>query len=232
MFRLLPLLLIATPLAAQPLITDRPDFTESGVVVPLGSVQPEFGGTVEWEGDGATVSGPELLVRWAPFRNIELRFGAPDYIDAESAAGWADGSLGAKVQFGPVADWDLAAIVETSVPTGEAPFGSDRLDPLMILIAGREVGPVSVGAQGEVNWTEPGVGTAATLVGGVGLTERLGSFLELAVFDDPDADPALLLHHGYTFLVTPLVQLDIHAALGLTEEAPDALLGLGLSFRR
>ena len=49
------------------LVTDRPDFTESGIVVPVGSLQFEAGFT--WEsnaGDVRSFSGPELLVRWGP----------------------------------------------------------------------------------------------------------------------------------------------------------------------
>lgn len=234
MLRLLPLPvlgLLASSLFAQPLITDRPDFTESGVVVPLGSVQLEAGATWTRTGDDEVSSGPEALVRWAPFQRVEFRFGLPDY-SAGDVEGWGDASLGTKIQVGPSGAWDVAAIVEASLPTGDDALSSGRIDPLLILIAGRDVGPVGIGMQGEVNWSEDGLGQAATLVAGLGLNDWLGTFLEAAISVDPKADAALILHHGYTFLLTPTLQFDIHAGIGLTEAAPDGLIGAGLSVRR
>jgi hypothetical protein len=73
----------ALPASAQEpeLESDRPDFTESAVVVPGGSVQLEGGGT--WlHGDGGRdlLSGPELLLRWGVSRSVELRLVAPDLL--------------------------------------------------------------------------------------------------------------------------------------------------------
>ena len=42
---------------------------------------------------------------------------------------------------------------------------------------------------------------------------------------------SLLGHTGLTCAVAPLVQLDVHVAIGLTGAAPDALLGVGVSAR-
>jgi hypothetical protein len=60
----------------------------------------------------------------------------------------------------------------------------------------------------------------------------VGAFLELAL-EAPETGPAaLLLHHGYTFALAPFLQLDVHGGVGLTDAAPDVLLGTGLSVRR
>ena len=214
------------------LITDRPDFTESGVVVPFAHIQAELGATSEWANDSLLASGPELLVRWTPLERFELRFGAPDYVTGEGPSGFGDASLGAKVQFGPFGPWDVAAIVETSLPIGENSLSSNRFDPLAILIVGRKIGPISLGAQTEINWAESGFGTGGTFVVGLGLSERVGTFLELAASEEVEADAVLFLHHGYTFLATPTLQFDVHGALGLTDAAPDFLLGAGVSVRR
>ncbi|MCZ6506947.1 MAG: hypothetical protein O7A04_02700, partial [Acidobacteria bacterium] len=79
-----PVLLFLSPLTgrAQELITDRPDFTESAVVVPAGSIQIEGGLT--WVDDGGsqgTLSGPEILLRWGLGDRFELRIGLPDYVE-------------------------------------------------------------------------------------------------------------------------------------------------------
>ena len=143
------------------LITDRPDFTESGVVVPLRSVQVESGASFTvWNDDVTVVSGPELLVRWSPFERFEVRLGAPDLIDAEdnpTGAGWGDSSLGAKVQLGPAGAWDVAAIATFSLPTGDDQHTSDEVDPVFILATGRDLGNGwSLGGQFIAAWPSAG----------------------------------------------------------------------------
>ncbi len=237
----LPALLIAFSAAASPalaqapdLATDRPDFTESTAVVPLGAVQAELGATWERAGGHDVVSGPELLVRWAPFERLELRLGAPDYVSAGSASGFTDPTLGLKVPLGPVGGWGLAAIATVLVPLGDRTQSSGRLDPALVLTASRDLAPgLGLGAQAGATWDTAAerLDLAATLVGGADLTERLGAFLELAA-DGLQDDPAVLLHHGYTYGIGPDVQVDVHAGVGLTEAAPDVLVGVGLSVRR
>src|SRR5688500_373298 len=66
-----------------PLVTDRPDFTESAVTVP-GGVQVEAGATYAGEAgaDGTTVG--EVLVRAALTPRAELRVGVPSYVTASA----------------------------------------------------------------------------------------------------------------------------------------------------
>lgn len=239
MFRPLALLFAcAAPVAAQPLpdlVTDRPDFTESGVVVPVGHVQIEAGATATFVEDTEVFSGPELLVRWTPVDRIELRFGAPDYAEGDGVSGFADPSVGLKAQFGPLNEWDLGLIATVSLPVGDDALSTDSVDPELILTAGRALSPrSSLGGQvlaardGSLDtWTVGG-----TLVVGLAFAERLGMFFEVASSAPEDGESETILHHGYTFLLTSNVQLDAHAGLGLTVAAPDFLVGAGLTVRR
>jgi hypothetical protein len=62
------------------------------------------------------------------------------------------------------------------------------------------------------------------------LTEALGSFAELAgevPLDGPGIE--LFAHAGGAYLVTPLLQLDLSVAVGITTAAPDLGVGLGVS---
>ena len=61
------------------LVTDRPDFTESAVVVPRRSVQVEGGVTVERTGGVVARHAGELLVRLGVARAAELRVGLNSY---------------------------------------------------------------------------------------------------------------------------------------------------------
>lgn len=238
MFRFLVLgLSCCTAALAQPLpdlVTDRPDFTESGVVVPRGHVQIETGATVAFDEATEVFSGPELLVRWTPFDLVELRLGAPDYVRAGDAEGFGDPTLGMKAQLGPLNGWDLGLIATASLPVGGA-FGSDTVDPEVIVTAGRALsaradlgGQLSAARDGDLRaWTFGG-----TLVVGLGLSERWGTFGEVAAWLPEFGGDEVLLHHGYTYALSPNLQLDAHAALGLTDAAPDVLLGAGLTVRQ
>lgn len=236
--------------SAQPvpdLATDRPDFTESAVVVPLGSVQIEAGLTVTDRNAPplhpdathglalTTLSGPEALVRWGFARGIEARIALPDYvvtgIERGGSGAFADPALGLKAELATLGGWDVATIAEVSLPLGD-PELQTAANPFVLLIAGRDVAAFSVGTQAEVLWDRDldRVDVGGTLVVGRGLGARVGAFLETTVGSSADGTAALV-HHGYTLLLSPTVQLDARIGLGLTEAVPDRFGGLGASVR-
>lgn len=234
--RFLPFFLIAASAAsaqdAPPLVTDRPDFTESAVVVPLQTIQIEAGLTVSDEGE-TSLSGPEALLRIGVARSVEVRLGLPSYVAVDDDSGVADPSIGLKVAFGEAAGWALAAIAEVSLPLGDERFGAASVNPLFLLIVGRDVGAFSVGAQAEIarDLDAGRTDAGATLVVGRGLGARAGTFLEGAVGSTPEGPAAVVVHHGYTVLLTPTVQADARVGAGITETAPDLFGGFGLSVR-
>lgn len=218
----------------EPLATDRPDFTEGPTAVPFRSLQVEFGVTADRTGGVSAVSGPEFLARYSFQPGFELRVGAPGGVGTEGASGITSPSLGIKAELGQVGPWAVGAIAEAQIPVGSESQSSRRLDPALIVTAGRDLpGGAGVGVQVGATYgvTERRIAIAATLVGGIDLTDRAGAFLELAA-DDIDASPDLFLHTGLSYLVRPLVQVDVHGGVGITGDAPAALLGMGLSFRR
>ena len=235
-FAFISILLFPFMAAAQSpleLITDRPDFTESGVTVPRGRVQIESGILYDQVVDTGNVVFPEVLVRWAPLNQFELRFGLPNYVAGDFSGGLSDGSVGAKVQFGPIGSWDLGLIAAVSLPVGEAELTSGTVDPELILIAGRNLSSrVSLGAQGMLVYdgAEDVWQIGGTLVVGAGLAERAGTFVEAVVIDQRRNSVFVMLHHGYTYLLTPTLQLDAHAGFGFFEGGGgEGLVGIGLS---
>lgn len=221
------------------LVTDRPDFTESAVVVPLGHIQVESGLTWKNGDDGTDViSGPEILVRWTVVRRFELRFGLPDFVDVADSggpSGFGDGSVGAKVQFGPAASgWDLAAIATLSLPTGEDELTSDAVDPEFILVASRDLNKsLSVGVQftaaGPTNNDDRDFEWGGTLVFGKSINQRWGGFAELAAIVPESGTAPILAHHGYTYQPRSNLQIDVHGGIGLSSSAPDFFVGGGFS---
>jgi len=217
-----------------PIITDRPDFTESPFVVPLGSVQLETGITRESANGVASLSGLEALLRWGPAVGVEFRFQPPGYIDGGAVQGYTDIGLGAKFELGAFGAWSLGAIASFSLPTGSFETSAGNVEPQLILAAGRDVNEEwSIGTQASVArlGEADGVRLGSTLVAGRTLTEKVAAFLEVAVDREPDTNFTSVLHGGFTFSVSSTLQLDLHVVAGVTETSPRHAVGLGFSTR-
>ncbi|HEX9950565.1 MAG TPA: hypothetical protein VGB53_02260 [Rubricoccaceae bacterium] len=223
---------------AQPIATDRPDFTESTSVVGLGRLQVEAGTSLTVDAaSGSTqtvLSGPETLLRIGLGSGFEARIVLPD-VEApfQSTGGLGtptlgDASAGFKAELGPAAGLDVAVIVEASI------LGEGGLSPHAVVMLGRDVGAgVSVGGQVEAGYDPDArrVLPAATLVGGLTLGGPVATFAEVAVSSVPDGPAAVVLHHGYTLAVGEALQLDVHGGAGLTATAPDVFVGAGVGVR-
>ncbi|HEX4936095.1 MAG TPA: transporter, partial [Gemmatimonadaceae bacterium] len=84
-----------------PIVTDRPDFTESAVTVPHRSTQVEMGGTWSREQGVRSVSSGETLVRHGLSPKVELRLTGASYAIERSAVarsqGLEDSGIGLKL---------------------------------------------------------------------------------------------------------------------------------------
>ncbi len=159
---LLALFLLLLPVApaaaddAAELVTDRPDQTESSLVVPRGSYQLELGWTFfRDDQDGVHVEvheAPGTLLRVGLSEKVELRIGWAGFIDAEAGRaggatgnaagrfevgddGIGDAELGAKIHLAEERGGrpEIALLLSTSVPVGDDAFTTDRFDPALRL---------------------------------------------------------------------------------------------------
>src|ERR1700730_17554374 len=92
--------------AQSPIATDRPQITNSSVVVPSGSLQFENGFQETSNGGQRSFDLPETAVRFGIASKTELRFTAPDYFSNDDTAsrfvyGFGDLIVGLKQQLGP-----------------------------------------------------------------------------------------------------------------------------------
>jgi hypothetical protein len=81
------------------IVTDRPDVTESSIVVPIASLQIENG--IIWSNDhgSQTFDLSESLIRFGVSRRTEIRIAVPNYlggISGPGATGFGDIALGMK----------------------------------------------------------------------------------------------------------------------------------------
>jgi len=242
--------LLALPSAAlaqaDPLVTDRPDFTESAAVPGAGRVQLEGGWTVEGAGDARAHSLGEVLLRIGIGDQLEARVEPGSWVSADDGeggetSGLDDAGLGFKVLLfraqSPAVP-DGALLVSTSVPTGDDEIGEPGWQPEARLALGWELSESwSLGAN--AGWGRPQDGGERfdQAVGSVALGRSLGgpwgAFLELYGLapSGPDADDAAYVDGGFTLGLGPDAQLDIRAGAGLTDASADWLFGLGFARR-
>jgi len=213
------------------IVTDRPDFTESPTTVPPRGFQIESGATF---GKGDVWNLPELLLRFSPIANAELRLEPPQYLGVGETQGLGDMRVGAKVHLGEAVGWDFGVIGMVSLPIGDDEFTSDAVDPEIIVTGGRDLMPrLSLGVQGSVAFPEGGDGDrtevgSGTIVLGIPIRSRAGTFFEVLTEVADGVFPVVTLHHGYTLLISPDRQFDIH--VGLVDQS-DYFMGAGYSHR-
>jgi hypothetical protein len=256
--RPLALAVLLAPLAAcatasrvnvGPLVTDRPDFTESSETVDRGLVQLESGGTFSRDGDERAGSFGEALFRVGIAERTELRVGLNSYaisrVSGSTSRVLEDASLGAKVkllQGGDVgsARPTVAVIVASSLPTGASPFRSNKLQPEIKLTGAWDLTErVAFSTNLNHAWVrerfESYGESSATASFGIGVTERVGSYVEYYGFF-PRFDGAERTHFangGLTYGFTDDLQLDgrIGSQLGRRADGPSYFVGLGISRR-
>lgn len=150
---------------AEPIVTDRPDFTESAVTVPLKSLQLEMGLTHEWAGDDRTLGFPEALLRYGIAPSWEARLGLPNRVLLDSPggreAGWGDTYAGFKVQLGPIGAYDVAIIGAAFLPTGNPGFNAGAIEPEIKFCVGRGLSPTE-GLSGMIYTSWPDSNRRAT----------------------------------------------------------------------
>ena len=228
---------------APELLTDRPDQTESATVVPRGLLQVETGYLFTRAGDVDSHAAPGTLFRIGLGGRTELRLGHAGVMGSEGRRGAGDSELGAKVNLIPRADgWrpELALLGGLSLPTGDSRFSSGGADPSFLVAFAHELAPrLSLGYNAGAAWESspdaPGRNASMvySLALGIGVTERLGAFLE--VFGDrqvtDEVAAGVSADAGLTLLLTEIVQLDFSVGRGLRGPADDLFVGTGLSLR-
>ncbi len=245
----------------EPLVTDRPDFTESTDAVPLGRVQLEMGYTFTYDREGderrRDHSAPEFLARIGIAEGWELRIGWAGYAwtqerqRSETQVGrpitreaWSQGandmSLGFKVKLAEQRGLipHLGVIGEISVPTGSAGTGSGDVDPAVKLLWAYELSE-RLSVAGNINVAVPTedahrfVQASGSVTTALAVSERWGAYLEYFGFY-PNADGADCAHYvngGVTYLINDNLQFDWRIGAGLNRAADDLFTGVGFSWR-
>ena len=224
----------------DPIVTDRPDFTESAETVPAGMVQVEGGVTASETAFGRATTYGELLLRAGLSAGAELRVGLPSYTVMRSGgrrgSGWEDASLGAKLRLvvpeegAPAVVPTTAIIIGSSLPTGSRVFrGESAVVGATLALAWGLGERAGLGVNG--GYERPVEGhpdDADFLVSGalsIDATDRVGLFVEAYSTGTTYVDG------GLTWRLGPALQLDARVGASVGDMLDERFVGLGFARR-
>ena len=139
----LALFFFSAAVAEEDLVTDRPDQTESAVVVPNRTWQVEMGLGTGGGGGEEVLEVPGTLVRHGLSERLEARLAWPGWIrmerEGDEVSGLGDPELG--VKFGLRTGPDLALLAHVSLPWGEEEVGAADPLPSLRLAGAHDLSP-------------------------------------------------------------------------------------------
>jgi hypothetical protein len=239
----------------EPLVTDRPDFTEASSTVGKGVLQVEFGYTyTQNRDDGSeTVSHSigEPLFRYGIFADwLEFRFAAfptiekrePAGMPHDTTSGAEDLYLGFKIGLTPQEGIlpEMALVPQMTVPSGSSAFTNNEVLPgVNWLYSWALSDELTVAGSTQFNRAVNDTGDAYTewaqsATAAFSLTDEIGAYTEWYALFPHSATavkPEHYLNGGFTYLLSNDVQFDIRAGYGLNDAADDLFIGSGLSVR-
>jgi len=228
------------PQPSEEIATDRPDVTNSSLVVPVGSFQSENGLNLSSRDGGRTGDGTNSRWRLGIAPCLEVLVDLPTYfanVKVPGSSGFSDVGPAVKWQISPLpSKIDLSITMGVALPTGAAEIAGRGVQPYLQFPWSWELHD-GWGLSGmfteffhPVDFTSRRI-TETTFVIEKKLTDKISLFTEY-VGDYPEGrSPSQLLNSGGLYHLTHNQQLDFHFAVGLNHNAPSYIVGVGYSFR-
>jgi len=231
-----------------PIVTDRPDQTESSSLVPKGGLQVETGFVYEEDQQEnihlTNVTYNTTLIKYGVNENFELRF-ISEYVGEKSRAsekitsnvkGIAPFALGLKIRLADEKGiWPKAALIgHVYSKSGSEEFttnytASDFRFTFSNTLSDKINLSYNLGA--EWNGNSPEVSFLYTLSLAYSVSDKMGFFIESYSFFPEESKADHRFDLGITWLFSPVVQWDLSGGIGLSKNAPDSFVSTGLSFR-
>jgi Putative MetA-pathway of phenol degradation len=228
------------PSTKDDISTDRPDVTNSSLVIPAGSLQIENGINFSARDGDRFVDGTNTRLRAGIANCLEFLVDTPTYyanFRESQGSGFSDVAPALKWQISPVpGNVDLSAVFGVALPTGPAGIAGPGAQPYLQFPWSWEL---------HSGWGLSGMFTEflrpadpiskriteTTFVIERKVTERASLFVEYVGDYPENGSPAQLLNSGGMYRLSPNQQVDFHIALGLNHNAPSYVVGLGYSIR-
>jgi Putative MetA-pathway of phenol degradation len=219
---------------------DRPDVTNSSIVVPEGSLQSENGFNLTARDGGRTIDGPNTRWRLGVAPCLEFLVDTPTNfanVRRPGSSGLSDVVPALKWQISPdPGKVDFSAVFGAALPTGATDVAGRGAQPYLQfpwsweLHNGWGVGGMLTEFIRPSDPTSKLV-TETTLVIEKNVTERAGLFAEYVGDYPVNGSSTQLFNSGGFYRLTSNQQVDFHVALGLNRGSPDYIVGLGYSIR-
>jgi hypothetical protein len=228
------------PSAKDEIATDRPDVTNSSIVVPAGSLQIENGVNFSMRSGDRVVDGTNTRLRAGIANCLEFLVDTPTYfanVRSSEKSGFSDVAPALKWQISPIpGKVDLSAVFGVALPTGSAGIAGRGAQPYLQFPWSWELRS-GWGLSGMLTeFIRPSDPTSkriteTTFVIEKKVTERASLFVEYVGDYPQNGSPSQLLNSGGVYRLSPNQQLDFHVALGLNHNAPSYIVGVGYSVR-
>jgi hypothetical protein len=228
------------PSIKDEIITDRPDVTNSSVVIPAGSLQIENGVNLSARDGDRVIDGTNTRLRFGIANCLEFLMDTPTYfanVGNPQNSGFSDVAPALKWQISPVpGKVDLSAVFGVALPTGTTNIVGPGAQPYLQfpwsweLRSGWRLSGMFTEFFHPSEPTSKRV-TETTFAIEKQVTERASLFVEYVGDYPASGSPAQLLNSGGLYRLGPNQQLDFHVALGLNHNAPSYIVGVGYSVR-
>jgi hypothetical protein len=228
------------PQEKGPIATDRPDVTNSSLVLPQGSFQNENGINFSQHDAGHEFDGTNSRLRLGIAPCLEVLVDIPNYFAATSGplnSGFTNLVPAIKWQISPVpGKIDLSATVGAGLPTGTRTIAGPGVQPYVQFPWSWELGSGWSVSGMLTNFLMPDdpnnkLSTETTFVIEHEFGERAFLFVEYVGDYLVHGGPSYLFNSGGGYRITPLQQIDFHIGIGLNDNAPAYIFGIGYSFR-
>jgi hypothetical protein len=227
------------PNSADEISTDRPDVTNSSLVVPYGSLQVENGVDETRRQGSNVVSGTETRLRLGVAQCTEVLADVPTYfysLNGRASSGFSDLVVSVKRELPVPLGFHLSATGGVGFPTGASKISSHGYDPYIQIPWSRRItDDWSLHGMFTVTWFTSQRTINPTFEPTLSLERALGPtgdlFVEYVGEYPNHARPSQILDAGGSWRVTKVQQLDFHAGFGLNSSSPNHFFGIGYSFR-
>ncbi len=235
----------------QELVTDRPDVTESAIVVPVNSVQVETGFNFQKQKFTQNLQGTEVdnltfastLIRYGINEKIELRFGG-EYLSSKTTieelsstiSGVTGLFVGTKFNI-----WnnheiinDLAIILEANLPYGNNNLRPEKIEPVITVSASQDFFEVfsfglNLGFENNSSLSKNIYYYSSSI--SMGLDQRVSMYMEIYGDATNGFYPRHSFDGGFTYLHKHNLQLDISAGMLLFNDESEWFGGFGICIR-
>ena len=225
---------------SAPIATDRPDVTNSSVVVPVGSLQNENGANVSRRAGADIFDGTNSRWRLGIMPCFEVLIDLPNYVGTfrgAGASGFGDVAPAFKWQISPLpGKVDLSMTVGAGLPTGALAVAGPGVQPYLQFPWSVDLGRGWVITGMVTNFFTPEnpiskYSNQSTFVIEKEFGERSFLFVEY-IGDFPiNGGTSHLFNSGGGYRITETQQIDFHIGFGLNRNAPTYIFGVGYSFR-